>query len=254
MKKIILFFIIIIIISNYVHSQTSIEVEYVFNDNASIYNSKLIFTDSISLFTIYDTKIEEKENEIINTKKTMSIKSFKPKSQNRILLQSDGDSLIYFNMNLGKKFYTVNEPKIKLNWVLGKETKTILNFKCNSAKVKFRDKEYIAYYTTEIPINGGPWKFRGLPGLILEIKSLDNKIDFRVYSIKREKRIDRKDLLFKKNELVDIKLFKELSFKNIKKRKRFLEFLAAENGGSVKTNFRNNHIDFTITEFDVNEE
>lgn len=250
MKKIILIF--ILITSYYVHSQTSIEVEYTFNDNASIYNSKLIFTDSISLFTIYDTKIEKKENEIINTKKTMSIKSFKPKSQNRILLQSDGDSLIYFNMNLGKKFYTVNEPKIKLNWNLGKETKTILNFKCNSAKVKFRDKEYIAYYTTEIPINGGPWKFRGLPGLILELKSLDNKIDFKVLSIKKEKYIDRKDFSFKQNESVDINLFKKLSFKNIKKRKIFLEFLAAENGGSVETNFRNNHIDFTITEFDEN--
>jgi len=252
MKKITLF--LITIISHYTFSQTSIEVEYVFNDNASIYNSKLIFTDSISLFTIYDTKIEEKENDIVNTKKTMFIKSYKPKSQNRILLQSDSDSLIYFNMNLGKKFYTVSEPKIKLNWVLEGKTKTILNFKCNSAKVKFRGKEYIAYYTTEIPINGGPWKFRGLPGLILELKSLDNKIDFKVLSIKKEKKIDKKDFLFKKNELVDIKLFKELSFKNIKKRKRFLEFLAAENGGSVETNFRNNHIDFTITEFDKDEE
>jgi len=250
MKKIILF---IIIISNYTYSQNSIEVAYIFNDNGSIYNSKLSYTDSISLFTIYDTKIDKKENDIAHGEKVISIKTFKPKSQNRILLQSNNDSLLYYNLNLGKKFYTINEPKIKFNWILQKKTKTILNFKCNSAKVKLRNKEYIAYYTTEIPINGGPWKFNGLPGLILELISLDNKIEFKVISIKNEKQYEKEDFIFKKNELVDIKMFKKLSLKNIKKRKRFLEFLAAENGGSVETNFKNNHIDFTVTEFDKNE-
>jgi len=198
MKKI---FLIILLISNYIYSQNSIEVEYAFNENASIYKSKLVYTDSISLFTIYDTKIKEKGNDVVNIEKGISIKSFKPKSQNRILIQSNSDSLIYYNLNLGKKFYTVKEPKIKLNWTLQRETKTILNFKCNSAKVKFNNKEYIAYYTTEIPINGGPWKYRGLPGLILELKSLDNKIHFRASSIKKERHIDRKDFSFKENEL-----------------------------------------------------
>ena len=251
MKKIMLFF---IIISNYVYSQDTTEVEYIFNDNASIYNSKLVFSDSISIFTIYDTKIKERENDVVNTGKNISIKSFKPKSQNRTLLQSDNDSLIYYNINLGERFYSVKEPKIKLNWVLKKATKTLLNYKCNSASLKFKDKEYTAYYTTKIPINEGPWKYRGLPGLILEIKSLDNKIDFKVSSIKQEKHFNRNDFLFKKNEMVSIETFKTLSFEDIKKRKRFLEFIAAENEGSVETNFRNNHIDFTITEFDKNEE
>ncbi|MBL4939384.1 MAG: GLPGLI family protein [Lutibacter sp.] len=250
MTKITLFF---IIISNYVYSQNSIEIEYAFNDNASIYNSKLILTDSISLFTIYDTKIKEKENDVVNTEKGISIRISKPKSQNRTLLQSNYDSLIYYNMNLGKKFYTITELKPKFEWVLEERSKTILNFKCNSAKMKFRNKEYVAYYTTEIPFNGGPWKYNGLPGLILELKSLDNKINFRALSIKRIKQTDKKDFFIKKNELVEMGLFKKLSIKNIKKRKRFIEFLAAENGGSVETNFRNNHIDFTITEFEKNE-
>ena len=108
------------------------------------------------------------------------------------LLNEDQNTIqLIYNINLGERFYSVKEPKIKLNWVLKKETKTLLNYKCNSASLKFKDKEYTAYYTTKIPINEGPWKYRGLPGLILEIKSLDNKIDFKVSSIKQEKHFNR---------------------------------------------------------------
>jgi GLPGLI family protein len=62
----------------------------------------------------------------------------------------------------------VVEKKYHFKWNLQNETKKIGKFTCNKATAKFRGREYIAWYTTEIPLPYGPWKLQGLPGLILE--------------------------------------------------------------------------------------
>ena len=54
------------------------------------------------------------------------------------------------------------------------KTKKIAGYDCLSATVNFRGSTFLAYYTSDIPTTFGPWKFSGLPGLILEISSLDN--------------------------------------------------------------------------------
>jgi len=40
-------------------------------------------------------------------------------------------------------------------------------YDCRRAIGKFRGREYEVWYTTDIPIPGGPFKLGGLPGLIL---------------------------------------------------------------------------------------
>ena len=70
-----------------------------------------------------------------------------------------------------------------MKWELLNETKFILNEKCFSARTNFRGRNYIAYYTTSSAYSDGPWKFGGLPGLILDIKSDDNFIQFSAIKI-----------------------------------------------------------------------
>jgi len=54
------------------------------------------------------------------------------------------------------------------------KTKNIAGYDCLPATLNFRGSVFLAYYTPDIPTTFGPWKFSGLPGLILEISSLDN--------------------------------------------------------------------------------
>lgn len=61
------------------------------------------------------------------------------------------------------------------NWKLHSEKKVILEKKCSKATVAFGGREWVAWYTTELPFNDGPYKFYNLPGLILEIHSVDNQ-------------------------------------------------------------------------------
>jgi GLPGLI family protein len=70
------------------------------------------------------------------------------------------------------------KDKVKMfDWKILEEKDTvILNYHCKKATTKFRGREYIAYYTNEIANQGGPWKFDGLPGFILKIKSTDGYV------------------------------------------------------------------------------
>ena len=50
----------------------------------------------------------------------------------------------------------------------------ISGFKCQKATTEFRGRTYEAFFSSEIAPRGGPWKFDGLPGLIISVKSTDS--------------------------------------------------------------------------------
>lgn len=76
----------------------------------------------------------------------------------------------------------IHEP-ISVNWVFQKGTKKIGNYLCKNAVTSFRGRNYSVWYSEEIPIPIGPWKFHGLPGLIFEIKDDSGEVSFFVEKI-----------------------------------------------------------------------
>lgn len=73
----------------------------------------------------------------------------------------------------------------KILWKLDKETKKIGSYTCHKAYGKYKNRSYEAWYTLEIPINDGPYVFKGLPGLILEIYDTKAYNSFSMISIKK---------------------------------------------------------------------
>jgi len=51
-------------------------------------------------------------------------------------------------------------------WEIMNDTLTIMGYLCQKAVSTFRGRNHIAWFTSEIPVNDGPWKLYGLPGLI----------------------------------------------------------------------------------------
>ena len=68
-------------------------------------------------------------------------------------------------------------------WNLTGEKIDIMGYPCEGAESSFRGRDYVAWYSQDIPLNDGPWKFQGLPGLILQIRSADGQIAFKVIGI-----------------------------------------------------------------------
>ena len=85
---------------------------------------------------------------------------------------------------MGNDLYKVKENLPKIEWELNNgQEKNINGFKALQATGEFRGRDYIAWYTPEIPIRTGPWKFSGLPGLILEISDKSKQFQWFVKEI-----------------------------------------------------------------------
>lgn len=82
-------------------------------------------------------------------------------------------------------FYSETIPT--QNWFIGSETQDILGYQCQKATCKFRGRNYTAWFTTEIPLCYGPWKFGGLPGLILKVYDEKKEFVFHCVGIERPK-------------------------------------------------------------------
>ncbi len=63
-------------------------------------------------------------------------------------------------------------------WQITADTATILGYQCQKASATFRGRTYEAWFSPEIPVNDGPWKFFGLPGLILKVVDTGNIFSF----------------------------------------------------------------------------
>jgi len=69
-------------------------------------------------------------------------------------------------------------------WILDNDsTKEILGYTCRRAECDFRGRKYIAWYSDEIPVADGPWKFNGLPGFIFEVSDSEGHYKFTLVGI-----------------------------------------------------------------------
>jgi GLPGLI family protein len=69
-------------------------------------------------------------------------------------------------------------------WKLEKETDKYLEMSVQKATTNFAGRTWVAWFTTEIPIPDGPYKFCGLPGLILKIEDSTSSHRFTLVGIK----------------------------------------------------------------------
>jgi len=79
----------------------------------------------------------------------------------------------------------VYDEKVNLNWKISSEIKTINTYLCKKAVTFFSGRKYEAWFTEELPINSGPYKFSGLPGLIVKIQDTKNNYIFELLSFEK---------------------------------------------------------------------
>ena len=75
-------------------------------------------------------------------------------------------------------------PTPDIAWTLTVDTLTVNGYHCQQATTTFRGVAWTVWYTEEIPSSAGPWRLRGLPGLIVEAKSEAHT--FRLAEVRQE--------------------------------------------------------------------
>ncbi len=109
------------------------------------------------------------------------------------------------------------EPLPVQDWKMGEDTLTIAGYLCQNATCTFRGRDYTSWFTTDIPISNGPWKFGGLPGLILKVYDKDKQYVFECVGIENHKQkypIKMHDVF---------KLYEKLNRKEMWKRKKAVQ-------------------------------
>ncbi|MBD5346257.1 MAG: GLPGLI family protein [Bacteroides sp.] len=66
----------------------------------------------------------------------------------------------------------------KPEWEISDESKEIIGYQCFKATTDYRGRRWTAWFAPEIPVQDGPWKLCGLPGLILEAYDTDKNYHF----------------------------------------------------------------------------
>lgn len=101
------------------------------------------------------------------------------------LFIENGKMTVYATMPQGlgryNAFYT--EPYPLQQWRMGTETQTILGHHCQKATCHWRGRNFVAWFATDIPVKAGPWKFGGLPGLILKLQDTAGGYRFEAVQI-----------------------------------------------------------------------
>ena len=70
-------------------------------------------------------------------------------------------------------------------WELMDEFSEILDYKVQKASTHYGGRDWIAWFSSELPYNDGPYKFCGLPGLILKLHDTKEHYVFEAVTIER---------------------------------------------------------------------
>ena len=70
-------------------------------------------------------------------------------------------------------------------WQLENEYQEIAKMRCQKAITKYKGRNWEAWFTTKIPVSDGPYKFSGLPGLVVKLYDTENQHQFELIQVKK---------------------------------------------------------------------
>lgn len=93
-------------------------------------------------------------------------------------------NITYFKTRLGRDQYTYEEDR-KMDWKILPETVKIGDYETQKAETTFAGRKWYAWFTQEIPFQDGPYKFKGLPGLIIKVEDAKGDYSFDLQQSKK---------------------------------------------------------------------
>ncbi|MFN4366005.1 GLPGLI family protein [Chryseobacterium hispalense] len=126
---------------------------------------------------------------------------------------------LWFKETIGFSMFLVEEPR-KIKWNISSVTDKISGYSAQKAYAEFGGRSWTAWFTTDLKISEGPYKFKGLPGLVLKVSDRNEDYVFELTAIQ------------KLEKLYDFKSFEKLGIKTV--RVDFAKYL------ELKDNFAKN--------------
>lgn len=159
-------------------------------------------SDTLKLKNFYVLKLDSEKRESIFTslkyENSLNITIYKNFNRNEF---TSYESILNNN-------YSINYNFNYSAWKLENIQKDILGYSCRKAIISFGGRDWEAWYTNDISLQDGPYKFYGLPGLILEIYSRDGDYNFTMKGLMKKNLTVSKPTAIPLNTIAKEKEFK----------------------------------------------
>lgn len=195
-------------------SKKGVKVIYAYSNDYNFTHEVLFFNNDYAVYTMNpeNNKWDGKYLPIKDYDSNMP-SAYGKVEQVENYLSNHNDTIVMNTVTNDRMRHIVRDTTIDFKWKLYKtDSKLIAGYKCFKAGLRWRGRDYTAYYTPEIPTSFGPYKFKGLPGLILSIQStshgerhvwLVTSIE-NSYEIKSEIALTADELIGKRINLFDL--------------------------------------------------
>lgn len=138
-------------------------------------------------YFLRDSILKLTKNQLLGANETyQKIKDYKISVKDKLFINYPSGKITTRTNLLGAYVYKESMPTIEWNLVPGTSEK--LGYKCKKATCDLFGRKYEVWYAPDIPSSAGPWKLRGLPGLILSVSDLKEQIYFECVAIHFPKR------------------------------------------------------------------
>lgn len=211
------------------HRENKMVVEFLlfFNDTESYFISKdRFYNDSLILAALGNTNNYTKTtdpgllfNKIAGQTRNSSI--------NYLIYKNYKEKKVILTEAIQEDNYQIIEPPFSNNWKLLNNPTNIAGLVCNVAQLNFHGRKYTAYFTSSIPVQDGPYKFAGLPGLILHIEDSKNEV---LFSFKNILKVSYPVSFISRSEPITINTQKLYELKV----RHFLNPFASQGGSMIK--------------------
>lgn len=107
-----------------------------------------------------------------------------PKGPQWFVTKDYMDNKTYLHERLFSDQYKIVEDE-KITWKILPDTQTITGYKAQKATTTFGGRQWTAWFAADLPLPDGPYKFNGLPGLIVKIDDASQTHGFTLVASKK---------------------------------------------------------------------
>lgn len=195
MKKVILF--ILLFISGYYFSQQQIHVKYYRVLSPYTTSFEDLYIKNGQTISVQDSVvIQNKLTDSWTTSVNLDNGRKAPKQYYVSDISSEQVKNFFFTANVDSRDFFIYDQVPQPVWKIDESsTRTIAGYKCTKAVGTFRGSNITAYFAKDLPYSAGPFKFYGLPGLILDVR-VDNR-DYEIWKAESVVIDDKSEISYK---------------------------------------------------------
>ena len=148
-------------------------------EGSNFYSRDVYVSDS-TMNAYFEKQIQTTGSMNVDTK----IMSQRKGSMRYNIFKSYPEFKISTKTRMGMDAYKVAEDR-KMAWNILKEKQKIGEFNTQKASTEFAGRKWIAWFSTELPFQDGPYKFYGLPGLIVKLEDAAKTHQFELVGVSK---------------------------------------------------------------------